>query len=35
VFVSSNMVVLRGGGEWGDENLQAASTVIEDFFLHY
>jgi hypothetical protein len=35
VFVSSNMVVVRGGGEWGEVNLQAASTVIEDFFLHY
>ncbi len=35
VFVSSNMVVVRGGEAWGDENLRAASTVIEDFFLHY
>jgi hypothetical protein len=35
VFVSSNMVVVRGGDAWNSENLQAASTVIEDFFLHY
>ena len=35
VFVSSNMIVVRGGDAWNDGNLRAASTVIEDFFLHY
>lgn len=35
VFVASNQVVARRSGGWSDDDVDAASRVISDFFLYY
>jgi hypothetical protein len=35
VFVASNQVVVRRSGGWSDDDVDAASRVIADFFLYY
>lgn len=35
VFAASNAVTVQRAGGWDDAALQAASTIIEDFFLFY
>lgn len=35
VYVYSNTIVARRSGSWGDDELDAASRVVEEFFLYY
>lgn len=35
VFVSSNQVVVRRPGGWGDEELSGAAAIVINFFVFY
>lgn len=35
VYVASNVVVIRSNGAWESAGVDGATSVIEEFFLHY